>query len=381
MEKVFLEKLVSIRRKIHSYPELGEKEFRTSSLVQKILKDNGVKARKIAGTGVVGLIKGKKPGRRKVIAIRADMDALPIEEKTGKPYASKRAGVMHACGHDANTTMALGAAMLLSKRRNEFSGSVKFIFQPNEESSGGARSLIKAGVMKNPKVDAIVGMHVNPWQKLGTLGLKYKEMMAAVDRFTVEIVGEGGHGAYPHLGRDAVVVSSHVILALQSLVSREVDPLEPVVVTIGVVKGGERFNILCDRVTLEGTVRTLGKTLAASMKAKIEKKVALVARAFGAGYKLKYERLGEALVNSSSVLNLSRRAAEKVLGKPNIVAVDRASMGGEDFAEYLKHAPGCFLYIGTSGKYPWHHEKFDINERALPAGAKVLSEIAVQFLK
>ncbi len=205
------DKLISIRRRIHSNPELGGKEFATTAFIKEVLEEAGIKTKRPAQTGVIGTIYGTKNDGHKIlktIALRADIDALPIVEKTGKPYASKNAGIMHACGHDANTTMVLGAALSLAQRRDEFSGCVKFILQPKEETSEGAAGMIKAGVLKNPTVDAIVGVHVNPWLRSGAIGLKNGPMMAAVDRFEIEILGEGGHGAYPHLGKDSIVIAA-----------------------------------------------------------------------------------------------------------------------------------------------------------------------------
>jgi amidohydrolase len=333
------------------------------------------------------IIEGEKrpeAGRvQRVFALRGDIDALPIQEKTGRPYASKRPGIMHACGHDANCTMVLGAALLLARRRKEFSGSVKVLFQPNEESSGGAKSMIAAGAMTKPDIDAIVGIHVSPWLPTGVLGIKPGEMMASVDRFTIEISGVGGHGAYPHLAKDAIVVAAQVVEALQSVVSREIDPVEPAVITIGTINGGERFNIVCDRVTMVGTVRTLSDAVHRSIRERMERKIKGITGAYGAGYSFAYEELGAALRNSGDVLELCRRSGERVLGGGNIRVLEKPSMGGEDFAEYLQRAPGCFIYIGSGGKqsFPWHHEKFDIDENVLPKGAELLADIARQYLE
>ena len=383
MKKDFLKKLIQIRRTIHKNPELGNAEFKTAAFVEKNLKGLGIKTRRIARTGVVGILKGEKStANKKVLAFRADMDALPIQEKTGKSYASKRNGIMHACGHDANTTMVLGAAMLLSKERKSFSGTVKFIFQPNEETSGGAKDMIKAGVLKNPRPDAMVGIHVNPWIKTGVLGLKSGAMMAAVDKFTIEVLGEGGHGAYPNLAKDAIVIMAEIISSLQTIVSREISPLEPAVLTIGSIAGGERYNIIADKVTVVGTVRTLNKQLRKIIRKKIEKKVKGITSIYGTKYKFNYEALGNPLFNSPAILELCRRAGIRLLGRKNVKMIDQPSMGGEDFAEYLAFVPGCFIYMGTkkNKSHPWHHELFDIDESAMPEGSAVLSAIAKAFL-
>lgn len=373
-------RLVNIRRQIHQHPELGNQEFKTSALVKSVLRAEGIAVKTIAGTGVIGLIQGKK-GKGKTIALRADMDALPIQEETRKPYASRRAGIMHACGHDANTSIVIGAGIDLA-RRNDFAGTVKLVFQPNEESAGGAKKMIAAGALERPAVDAIVGVHVSPWLKAGTLGIKYDEMMAAVDRFVITIQGEGGHGAYPHLSVDAVVVAGQVVQALQAIVSRRTSPVDPVVLTIGTINGGERYNIICSHVRMEGTVRTLNDMVRRQLKAMIEQTLKHITAASGARFTLEYENLGNALVNTPAMVALCKKAGEKLLGAPQVKLLAKPSMGGEDFAEYLQKVPGCFIYFGTALRkpYPWHHACFDIDERVLSKGALLLSGIARDYL-
>jgi amidohydrolase len=384
MDKNFKQELVSIRRHIHKNPELGNNEFETSSFVQSVLKRHGIASKRIAGTGVVARIDGRKGGG--CFAIRADMDALPITEKTAKPYCSVNKGVMHACGHDGNTTMALGAGILLSRQKDRFCGTVKLIFQPNEESSGGALSMIKAGALKDPVVNAITGIHVSPWLRTGVIGLKHGAMMAAVDKFDIEIIGDGGHGAYPHLGKDAIVIASEVINSFQSIVSRETDPVEPVVITVGKMEGGERYNVLCGKVAMTGTVRTLNRQVQNNVRSAIKARLKNITAAYEAKYTLSYEELGPALINSEKILDLCKNTATETFGQKNVSMLEKPSMGGEDFAQYLRIVPGCFVYIGSSGAstggktYPWHHEKFDIDEDVLPAGAKFLSEAAIKYL-
>ncbi len=244
------ERLKNIRRAIHQNPELGNEEFKTAALVEKILKENKIKTYRLCKTGVVGILEGsaKTGAKQKTIALRADLDALPISEKNKVLYKSKNKCVMHACGHDGNTTIMLGAAMLLAERKSSFSGRVQFIFQPNEEASGGACRMIEQGVFSKNKVDAILGVHVSPWIKTGKIGLKYGAMMAGVDKFTVEIDGLTGHGAYPHLSKDAILAASEFIISLQSIVSRVINPLEPAVVSVGEISGGERYNIICGKI-------------------------------------------------------------------------------------------------------------------------------------
>ncbi|MCX5778952.1 MAG: amidohydrolase [Elusimicrobia bacterium] len=373
--------LVKIRRHIHQYPELGNQEYKTSAFITSVLRSEGIATKTIAGTGVIGLIQGKK-GSGKTIALRADMDALPIHEQTKKSFSSRRPGIMHACGHDANTAIVIGAGIDLFQRRAEFSGTVKLVFQPNEESAGGAKKMIAAGALIRPAVDAIVGVHVSPWLKAGTLGIKYDEMMAAVDRFTIEIRGEGGHGAYPHLSVDAIVVATQVVAAIQTIVSRQISPVDPVVVSIGTITGGERYNIICSQVRMEGTVRTLNDVVRRRVKTLMERELKHITAAYGACYVLKYENLGNALKNSRPILEICKLAGESFLGVPQVKVLDKPSMGGEDFAEYLQKVPGCFIYFGTAPRkaYPWHHACFDIEERALSRGSLLLSRIAQDYL-
>jgi amidohydrolase len=384
-EQEFFAELVALRRDIHRHPELGNDEHRTAALIQRKLRSAGVAVKRVARTGLVGTLAGTGQthgAKKRTMALRGDMDALPIQEATGKPYASTCPGVMHACGHDANSTMVLGAALLLARQAAEFSGTIKFIFQPNEESSGGARDMIAAGVLRNPAVDAIAGIHVSPWLPCGTLGIKQGAMMAAVDRFTIEIIGDGGHGAYPHLAKDAIVCAAQLVTALQTVVAREIDPTDPAVITIGTLHGGERFNIVCGKVTLTGTVRTLNARLHRSVRAMMERKIRGITAAYGARYTFTYEELGNPLVNTPAILEHCRLTGERVLGRGKVMLLEKPSMGGEDFAEYLQQVPGCFLYIGSAVRrsYPWHHEKFDIDERVLPQGARLLAAIAKDYV-
>ena len=386
-EEKFLKELVRIRREIHRYPELGSGEFKTAKLIEKVLTSLKISHKRAAKTGVVAVLGNKSASKKtrapRCIALRADMDALPLTEKTNKPYRSKNPGVMHACGHDAHVSMLLGAAMILSRKK--FPGTVKLFFQPNEEGAGGARSLISQGAMRNPVVDAVVGLHVNPRLPTGVVGLKEGPLMAAVDKFTIEVLGAGGHAAYPHEGKDAVLIASEIVGSLQSIASRKIDPLEPVVVTVGMFHSGARYNILAEKAVLTGTVRTLSEKTHRRVPELIRQIADGVTRAHGGSFKLIYERIGSVLSNTPSVVKLSRRVAMNLFGQSKVQELDTASMGGEDFAEYLKISPGCFIYMGTGNKslrteIPWHHAQFDLDEKAMPAGAKLLAGITEEFL-
>jgi amidohydrolase len=292
---------------------------------------------------------------------------------------------MHACGHDAHTAMLLTAALVLKGQESRLPGTVKFIFQPDEEGSGGARRVIAQGVFRNPKVQSVYGLHVNPRLPAGTVGIKAGPLMAAVDRFTVEVFGGGGHGAYPHEGTDAVYVASQVVNVLQSLVSRRVDPVEPVVVTVGTFHGGRCFNILADRAVLTGTVRTLTPEWHRKVQALFKETVSGIVKTLGGRCRIAYERLSPALVNTPDRAALARETVRRLLGPGRVIRLDRPSMGGEDFSEYLAQAPGCFLYMGTGAdgktRRPWHHPEFVLHEPSMLTGVKVLCALAVEDLK
>ena len=378
------EKLKNIRRTIHANPELGNEEFKTAALVEKILKEHKIKTYRLCKTGVVGILEGKKKGAKKTVALRADLDALPISEKNKVSYKSKNECVMHACGHDGNTAIMLGAAMVLSSRTDEFSGRVQFIFQPNEESSGGAKRMMEEGVLSKNKVDTILGVHVSPWLKTGQVGLKYGAMMAGVDRFIIEINGETGHGAYPHLAKDALVCACEFVMSLQTIVSRTISPLDPAVVTVGEISGGEKYNIICGKAKLVGTVRTLNNDTRNKIKNEIINRLEGMSKIYGMSYTVDYKALGNPLINDNDIVDICKQAAEEYYGKNNVSLLSEPSMGGEDFAEYLQKVKGCFVYAGTScGKstsYPWHHENFDIDEKALPKAASFIAHAAKKIL-
>lgn len=373
------DKLINIRRHIHRTPELSWMEYRTSDFILSELKNSGINARKIAKTGVVGLISSENSKR--CLAFRSDLDALPLTEKTKKDYASQNPGVMHACGHDANATIVLGASLLLSKEK-KLGGAIKFIFQPAEEASGGAAKLIEEGVLKNPEVDAIVGVHVHPEYDVGTIALKYGDIMASVDKFTVEVVGTGGHTAYPHRGSDPIIASAKIIDNWQSIVSMMKNPVEPVVITVGKISGGEKCNILATKVTLEGTLRCIDRKLQRQIINSMKNILEHICKIYNCSYTFTHQNLSGPLINSKKMVDVCLKAAKKVFNK--VVMMDKPSMGGEDFAEYLKYIPGAFVYIGVRNKkcsFPWHHPSFDIDEEALLLGSKFLVEVAYEYFK
>lgn len=371
-------RLSKIRRQIHMYPELGYQEKRTSAFVAKTLRQMGIEVTTgVAQTGVVGLLRGDSPGR--TVALRADMDALPITEQNRTPYCSRVEGVMHACGHDGNTATVLGAAMLLSKERRSLKGNVKFMFQPSEEAPpGGALFMIKDGVLKKPKVDCVLGVHVDPSIQAGKVGIKDGPMMAAADDFTLSVLGTASHGAKPHLGVDGIQLSAQVIQALQTIPSRIINPVHAVVVTIGVIKGGYRQNVIADRVDMEGTLRTLYPADRTKGRKMIERLARNITRAAGGDYEFDFRDGYPILSGDPGITDVVRKASWELFGKKSVVEIDEPSMGGEDFAYFVNEVPGMMFRLGTGNKsrgitYPWHHPKFDIDEKGLWIGAALMA--------
>jgi len=375
------QKIIEFRRHIHQYPELSNQEFKTTDYIGKVLHSLKISSKRITKTGITGTLHSGTGN--KCIALRADIDALPVHEKSAIPkqYQSKNKGIMHACGHDANTAIVLGAALLLSQQKGKLNGAVKFIFQPNEETSGGAKQLVSAGVLNNPKVNIITGIHVTPELESGVIGLKYGELLAAVDKFEIELYGGGGHSAYPHRGKDTIYVASQVIQSLQAVVSRELNPVEPVVISIGQINGGTAFNILADKVVMIGTVRTLNENIRKQVQQLMKKHIANIAKTYNLQFRFKYSYEGYPVYNNKSVIDLCYTAAKKIT---RIVMLDKPTMGGEDFSEYLRHVPGCFIYLGIRKKgmpvYPWHHPEFVVDESALHTGSEVLAELVTGYL-
>ncbi len=376
--------LVDIRRTIHRHPELGFEEVKTSTLISEWLQKFGLEVKRgMAKTGVVGLLKGKKPGR--TVAIRADMDALLMDEANRVPYASQIKGKMHACGHDAHVTILLGVAKFFSSVPDQVKGNIKWIFQPAEEGGGGGRIMAEEGVLENPKVDAIFGAHVFPLLPVGKVGIYEREGLAAADRFTLKIIGKGGHAASPHLSKDPILAAGHLITQIHSIVSRNVNPLESGVITIGKVSAGTASNIIPDEVELIGTVRSLNPQVREELKSRIEQVAQGVARSFSMDYRFDFEYGYPVLINNSEMSKLVASACSRGIGKEN-VEVLKPSMGGEDFAYYLEKVPGSFFRLGcrNEGKgivHPYHSSLFDIDEEVLPFGVEMFIRIIDQYLE
>ncbi len=363
------------RRRLHQEPELGFREQVTARLITDELTAWGVPHQAgIAETGVVATITGERPGP--VLAIRADMDALPIQEENEVSYRSRRDGRMHACGHDGHVAIALGTAYYLAHHRQELAGTVKIIFQPAEEGPGGAQPMIEAGVLTNPPVEAIIGLHLWNNLPLGTVGVRPGALMAAVETFACEVLGQGGHGAMPHQTVDSVLVGADIVRALQSIVSRNLDPLKAGVVTVGEFHSGTALNIIADTAFLRGTVRYFDPSLHNFFQPRLEQTIAGVCAAHGAKFVLDYQRVYPPLVNDPWITDLVHSVATEVLEVPARLTSDCQTMGGEDMAFFLEAVPGCYFFLGAANPdqglaYPHHHPRFDFDERALGLGVEM----------
>ncbi|HEX8069754.1 MAG TPA: amidohydrolase [Pyrinomonadaceae bacterium] len=381
--------LVAQRRDLHMHPELSNREERTARVVAERLKALGLDEVKtgVGRHGVVALLRGAKPGP--TVAVRADMDALPIQEVNDVPYKSQTPGVKHACGHDAHTTVELGVAEVLSKMRDEINGSVKFIFQPAEEGAptgeeGGARLMIKEGALENPRPQAIFGLHTEPNLQAGQIGYHSGPAMASSDTFSVYIRGKSAHGAQPQNGVDAVVVAAQCVLALQNIRSRRIDPLEPLVITLGTIQGGTRFNIIAAEVKLTGTMRTLNDQVRERAIALMRETLASVTAAYGATYELNMEDGNPVTYNEPALVAEALPTVRRVVGDQNAVAL-RPFMPAEDFSHYQKVVPGFYYFLGVGNKARgitagWHTPDFDIDEDSLVVGVKVMSNVLLDYL-
>ena len=371
--------IIRNRRDIHKHPELSFQEYRTSELVAKQLDSFGLEVESNIGkTGVVGTLQGNLSG--KTIAFRADMDALPIQETNDISYKSINDGVMHACGHDAHTAMLLGAAKVLSQYKHKIHGIIKFIFQPAEEGYGGAQFMIDDGAIDN--VDEIYALHVWNYQESGTVGVKSGPVMAAADMFTITIKGIGGHGAAPQGTVDCVVVASYFIQAIQSIISRNTNPLDSTVITIGQINGGYNFNIIADTIVLKGTTRAYTETNRNLIKSRLNEIINATEIMFGAKIILDYKDGYPPVINDIKITNNVYQIAQKVAG--NKVISPYLSMGGEDFSYFSNKIPGCFFFLGTSPKdrepmsTPQHCSHFDIDEDAMLIGSSIFVELALE---
>lgn len=384
LAKEYFEEIVGIRRHLHSYPELSFEEFETSAFVKKKLENLGIPYQEMANTGLVGIIKGDQPSER-VIALRADMDALPITEVEGRPYGSQNKGVMHACGHDVHTSSLLGVAKILQELKSEFGGTIKLIFQPGEEKlPGGASIMIKEGVLKNPEPQAVIGQHVMPFIEAGKVGFRSGQYMASTDELYMTVKGRGGHGAHPHQNIDPIAIAAQIITALQQVVSRAADPRIPTVLSWGKIIGNGATNIIPDEVHLEGTFRTFDEKWRAEAHHKMKKMAIGIAESMGASCDFEVHHGYPFLVNEPRLTASAKSCAEEYLGKENVLDLELWP-AGEDFAYYSQQSDACFYRLGTGNKEKGitsavHTPTFDIDEAALEISIGLMAYITLRQL-
>lgn len=374
----------SLRRDFHRHPELGFNEFRTASIVAKELRKLNLEVTTgVAETGVVTTIDGAAPGA--VVLLRFDMDALPVTEQTGAEYASENPGVMHACGHDAHTAVGLTVARLLHAHRQDLHGSVKLVFQPAEEGMGGAEKMIAEGVLENPKPDFTLALHMWNERSVGWIGLASGPTMAAAEVFRLRIIGKGGHGAIPNMAIDPVAAAAQIITALQTIVSRNVAPLQTAVVSVTTIHGGEAFNVIPPQVELQGTIRTFEPAVRQMVIQRFEQIAAGIGSAMGCQVDLEIQSLTPAVINDPHVTARVRKVVSEVFPS-DVLAGDFRTMGSEDMAFMMQVIPSCYFFIGSADHEkgldaPHHHPRFDIDERALPRAAALMTAVAIDLLK
>jgi amidohydrolase len=366
-------RVVELRRAIHRKPELGFEEFETSALIERELDELGIEHRRLAGTGVVGIVRGKRPGR--TAGLRADMDALPITERTGLPYASQVDGKMHACGHDAHTAMLLGAARVLVSMREDLAGTAVLIFQPAEEGPGGALPMIEAGALDDPKVEAIAMLHVDPRIEPGAIGITPGPVNASADELYVTVRGKGGHGAYPHTAVDTMPAAAALILALQNIAARETDPLKSVVVTIGTIAGGYRNNVIADRIEMSGTLRAHDPAIRDALEGRVQRIARGVAETYNVEIDVRIVHGYPPVVNDVALAE----GFARYMREHSQLRVEQLmpTMGAEDFAYFAQRIPAVHVRLGVRSEaagsiYPGHSPEFRIDEAALPAGVETL---------
>jgi amidohydrolase len=376
------DELVRMRKDFHRFPEVGFKEYRTAGKVAEYMRNLGFEVQTgIGGTGVVGLLRGKNEGP--TIGIRACLDALAMEECSGVDYASENEGVFHGCGHDGNMTIVLGAAKILSQYKDQIKGNVKFVFQPAEEETGGAAAVIEAGVLQNPAVDVIV--HIHNWHGLreGVIGVKAGPVLASSDVFHLDIIGKPGHGAWPHMTVDPVVVAADVISAIQNIISREIDPVKPALITIGKIQGGTAVNIIPEKITLDGTVRAYHEDVRDFIAVRLEEVVNGITQSARAAYQLTYNRIMPPAYNDPQLTAKVTRILKDSLAPGMVTADIPSEMGCEEFALFQQEIPGLFIFLGKdrAGEpiVPIHNPKHIFNDETLAVGVKVLCEIVLKY--
>ncbi len=380
----------TLRRDFHMHPELGFREIRTGGIVAKELEALGIEVTKGVGkTGVVGFLEGAKPGP--TLLLRFDMDALPIHEDTGAEYASQNTGVMHACGHDGHTAIGLTVAKILNNHKNDLAGNIKFCFQPSEEGSngeeiGGAEMMMRDGVLEAPKVDMTLSMHLWNEKPLGWVHVAKGPVMAGAEEFKIKLIGKGGHGAIPNMTIDPVVAAAQIVSAAQSIVSRNVGPLETAVVSFTIINGGTAFNVIPQEVALEGTIRTFDPAVRLTVVKRFEEIVRGVGEAMGCKVEMNVKQLTPALINAEQVTEKVQQTARRILPNANHDNNPYLTMGAEDMAYMQEKINGCYFFIGSNNSekhldYGHHHPKFDFDEQAMINGAALMASAAADILK
>ncbi|MBC8535979.1 M20 metallopeptidase family protein [Feifania hominis] len=370
------DKVIAFRRDLHMHPEASFQEFRTTDQIAKALDEMGIPYRRFEPTGLIGEIKGGKPG--KTVALRADIDALSITEKTGLDFASQNEGLMHACGHDTHAAMLMGAAMVLNRVKDELCGTVKLLFQPAEEVAGGAKKVIEQGALDG--VDYIFGIHIAAKMPVGVVGMRHGASAASADVFRIKVVGKASHGAMPQMGCDATVAAAAIVMNLQTIVSREVDPEKPLVVTVGKLESGSRFNIVSGEANMEGTIRSYDYDLHHSLPDIVKRIAENTAETFRCKAEVEYEMMTEVLVNDAESVELARGAAAKIIDNPAMLIEVPATMGGEDFAEYTPLCKASFAMVGAGGEYPQHSDRVVFDENSFRTGVALYAQVAADYL-
>ena len=374
--------LIQWRRDFHSHPELGFEEHRTSAVIKEFLQKEGIEYKEVAGTGISAVIKGNG---QKTIALRADMDALPLLDKKQCDYCSKEAGKMHACGHDAHLAILLGAAKILNTMKEELKGNIKLIFEPAEETVGGARFMIKEGVLEEPVVDAVIGLHVDESMEAGKIGIKKDVVNAASNPFTIKVLGKGGHGAHPDTTIDPIVIASNIIIALQTIISREIPPTDPAVITVGSIHGGTAQNIIPEEVELRGIIRTMKTEHREYVKKRLVEVAEGISQSMRGKCEITIDESYPCLYNNDDMVMALRNSAEAIIGKENIEELKVPSMGVESFAYFSLEKPSVFYFLGSGNREkgimnPAHGSYFDIDEDCLSVGVAIQCKTAYDYL-
>lgn len=381
------QEFITIRRHLHKYPELSFEEYETSNFIAKKLEEFGIKYERVGDTGIKAVIEGEQENlsAKFTVALRADIDALPIKEETGEPYSSVYEGIMHACGHDGHTTILLGAARLLHEYRKHFNGKVVCIFQPGEEADGAAKRMIELGVLENPKVDRMVALHLWPYIPFGSIGIRNGSMTASCDDFTIEVYGKSGHSARPHEGVDTINIAMKIIQAIEHLVMKMNNPLNPIVVHVGKITGGTARNVIAEKTVLEGTSRALTEENRTMLKREITRISKQIAEVFHAQADVHFMDGNAPVLNDETVTSIVEEAAIELWGKEKVVELDQPSLGADDFGDFSLIVPSTYFRLGIEKDgeevYSLHHPKFNFDDTLLSTGAATFAYTAVKLLE